>query len=424
MAAEKTLREFSVPAVTNVATGPAVDTAGKNFELRTGLITMVQASPFCGLPSEDANAHLQHFLELCDTIVIKDITPDVIRLRLFPFSLVGKAKRWFYQDKEAVTTWAKCSAAFLAKFFPISKTNALRGRIASFQQNASETIPEAWERLQEYILSCPHHGMENWMVLQNFYNGLTPMSKGHLDAAAGGAFLSLTTAGAKALIEKMVEHQSWGEDRTQPPAAKTQKGMHTVKETDMLAAKIDLLMKQLTERNQENPSNSVKAIDSHMTCEVCGEVGHSGNDCPETREDAAYINNGFRQQGGANQGNGWNNQSRSSFQGNSSFNSNQPSLKDLVLGQAKINESLTKKMLSNDKILENINRKLENLTSSLHNQLSFNKMFETQIAQRAAALPTEYKNNFENVKAVSTRGGKTTRDSPNPNADAGKDKEQ
>jgi len=65
--------------------------------------------------------------------------------------------------------------------------------------------------------------MENWMVLQNFYNGLTPMSKGHLYAAAGGAFLSLTTAGAKALIKKMVEHQSWGEDRTQPLAAKTQK---------------------------------------------------------------------------------------------------------------------------------------------------------------------------------------------------------
>jgi hypothetical protein len=34
--------------------------------------------------------------------------------------------------------------------------------------------------------------MENWLVLQNFYNGLTPMSKGHLDAAAGGVFLSLT----------------------------------------------------------------------------------------------------------------------------------------------------------------------------------------------------------------------------------------
>ena len=41
MATEKTLREFSMPVVTNMATGPAVDTVGKNFELRTGLITMV-----------------------------------------------------------------------------------------------------------------------------------------------------------------------------------------------------------------------------------------------------------------------------------------------------------------------------------------------------------------------------------------------
>src|ERR687888_2724420 len=74
--AQKSFREFSVPAIANVPTGPVVNVADKNFELRTGLITMVQASPFCGLPNEDANAHLQHFLELYNTIVIKDITAD------------------------------------------------------------------------------------------------------------------------------------------------------------------------------------------------------------------------------------------------------------------------------------------------------------------------------------------------------------
>jgi hypothetical protein len=58
--------------------------------------------------------------------------------------------------------------------------------------------------------------MENWLVLQNFYNGLTPMSKGHLDAAAGGAFLSLTIDGATALIDKIVANQGWSEDRTPP----------------------------------------------------------------------------------------------------------------------------------------------------------------------------------------------------------------
>jgi len=53
----------------------------------------------------------------------------------------------------------------LVKFFPMGKTNALRGRISNFQQNSMESIPEVWERLQEYILAYPHHGMKNWLVL-------------------------------------------------------------------------------------------------------------------------------------------------------------------------------------------------------------------------------------------------------------------
>jgi len=98
------------------------------------------------------------------------------------------------------------------------------------------------------------------------------------------------------------------------------------------------------------------------------------------------MNNEFRQ--GNN--NGWNNQSRpqgGNSNHNSNFNSNQPSLKDLVLGQAKINESLTKKITYNDKMLENISSKIEDLSSAIKNQLSFNKMIETQIAQIATDVP-------------------------------------
>ena len=106
------------------------------------------------------------------------------------------------------------------------------------------------------------------------------MSRGHLDTAARGAFHSLTIDGAMALINKMVSNQSWGE-------RKTQKGMHTVKETDMLSAKIDLLMKRLDEWAHEKKAmkGTVLAIDSQMTCEVYENVGYSGNDCPKTREE-------------------------------------------------------------------------------------------------------------------------------------------
>jgi hypothetical protein len=59
-------------------------------------------------------------------------------------------------------------------------------------------------------------------------------------------------------------------------------------------------------------------------------------------------NNGFRPQGGQ----GWN-QSHPYYQGHTgnqhSFNPNQPSIRDPVFGQVKINESLQKKLAANDK---------------------------------------------------------------------------
>jgi hypothetical protein len=90
--AEKSLRDYSTPTTDNVSLGPQGNLGNVGFELKTSLINMVQSSPFCGLPHEDANAHLQRFLNLCATIVIRDVEQDTIRLRLFPFSLIGKAQ--------------------------------------------------------------------------------------------------------------------------------------------------------------------------------------------------------------------------------------------------------------------------------------------------------------------------------------------
>jgi hypothetical protein len=84
----------------------------------------------------------------------------VVRLCLFPFSLLGKAKQWFYSNKATVSTWVK-QWFYSTKFFLLGKTNALWNKISTFQQLTDETITEAWECLQDYISSCPHHGMED-----------------------------------------------------------------------------------------------------------------------------------------------------------------------------------------------------------------------------------------------------------------------
>ena len=83
-----------------------------------------------------------------------------------------------------------------------------------------------------------------------------------------------------------------------------------------------------------------------------------GVEFPEYQEDAnIVINNSAPQQ----QRQGWNQQQRSTYQGKYPGNyyntPKQPSLRDLILEQARINEDISKKLAFNDKVLESINTK-------------------------------------------------------------------
>ena len=75
-----------------------------------------------------------------------------------------------------------------------------------------ESIVEPWKRLQEYIIAYRHHGMDEWLILLSFYNGLVTTSRAHIDAATGGSFLDMTITEAKAMVEKMVSNQGWSEE--------------------------------------------------------------------------------------------------------------------------------------------------------------------------------------------------------------------
>jgi hypothetical protein len=115
--AGKTVHEFSALTTANIWTRPIVNVGEDGFELKPALINMVQANQFCGKAHEDASAHLQHLLEVCRTFTIKGVSKDAILLHLFPFSLLGKAKQWFYANKDKNTKWEICSTAFLQSSF-------------------------------------------------------------------------------------------------------------------------------------------------------------------------------------------------------------------------------------------------------------------------------------------------------------------
>jgi hypothetical protein len=118
--------------------------------------------------------------------------------------------------------------------------------------------------------------MENWLFLQTFYHGLSTNTHEMMDAAAGGAFLSLTLTQATNLVEKMASNQAWNEER-QP--CNRERGMHHLKEVDMLSAKMDLLMKRLEDKAPEK-KEVMQLFESRMTCEECGNNGQSGSQFP------------------------------------------------------------------------------------------------------------------------------------------------
>jgi hypothetical protein len=69
------------------------------------------------------------------------------------------------------------------------------------------------------------------------------------------------------------------------------------------------------------------------------------------------------------------------------FNRNEPSLRDIIRDQVRIKDEVGKKIHATDKLLENVNAKIDSFIVATYNQPSFNKILETQIQQISTAIP-------------------------------------
>jgi hypothetical protein len=127
--------------------------------------------------------------------------------------------------------------------------------------------------------------MENWLLLQTFYHGLSTNTRETMDVAARGASLSLTLTQATNLVEKMTSNQAWNVERR---PRKKERGMHQLKEVDMLFAKMDLLMKRLEDKAPEK-EEVMQLFESRTTCEECGNTGHLGSQCRKLHQQQQPI---------------------------------------------------------------------------------------------------------------------------------------
>src|SRR3954471_25083604 len=68
-------------------------TSALSYEIKPALLNFVMKEQFSGAREDDA-LHLNNFVELCDMQKCKEVDGDIVKLKLFPFSLRGRAKAW------------------------------------------------------------------------------------------------------------------------------------------------------------------------------------------------------------------------------------------------------------------------------------------------------------------------------------------
>ncbi|KAG7585701.1 Integrase catalytic core [Arabidopsis thaliana x Arabidopsis arenosa] len=183
---------------------PAVQ--NNNFEIKSGLISMIQGNKFHGVPMEDPLDHLDEFDRLCSLTKINGVSEDGFKLRLFPFSLGDKAHIWEKNlPPGSITSWDDCKKAFLTKFFSNARTARLRNEISGFAQKNGESFCEAWERFKSYTNQCPHHGFSKASLLSTLYRGALPRIRMLLDTASNGNFQNKDVAEGWELVENLAQ---------------------------------------------------------------------------------------------------------------------------------------------------------------------------------------------------------------------------
>ncbi|GJT86740.1 reverse transcriptase domain-containing protein [Tanacetum coccineum] len=132
---------------------PEIEAA--NFEIKHGLLTLVQNKQFFGNDKEDPHAHIRYFNKITSTLRYPNVPTTSIKLMLFPFSLEGAARIWLEKEPpRSIQTWDDLVAKFINQFFPPSKTTNLRNEITNFKQRFDESFSEAWDRFKDLLRAC------------------------------------------------------------------------------------------------------------------------------------------------------------------------------------------------------------------------------------------------------------------------------
>ena len=110
----------------------------------------------------------------------------------------------------------------------------------------------------ETISACPHRGFDTWMLVNHFYDGMSPAMKQLLETMCGGDFLSKNPAEAMDFLNYVAEtSKAW--DEPNPREVETMKhttnqrgSIYSLSEDVELKAKLSTLTRRMEELEIRN----------------------------------------------------------------------------------------------------------------------------------------------------------------------------
>ncbi|GJW18205.1 hypothetical protein Tco_0025641 [Tanacetum coccineum] len=129
-----------------------------------------------------------------------------------------------------------------------------------------ETFYEAWDRFNDLLRACPHHGFSELHQLDTFYNALNSNDQDSLNSAAGGNFLDKMPRDCLRIIESKSKVRN---SRNKPVVAKVSSSTSTPGISSDVAELKDMVKALLLDKKNQSPAPTpVKAVEE--SCVTCG----------------------------------------------------------------------------------------------------------------------------------------------------------
>ncbi|KAK8698039.1 hypothetical protein V6N13_114171 [Hibiscus sabdariffa] len=349
-----------------------------------------------GRSFQDTRQHIRAFLEVCDSFRQQGAHEDVLKLKLFPYSLRYRARSWLSGvPAGSLESWADLGRSFLMRYNPPNMHTQLGNDISSFRQADDESM----------------------MML---------------DASANGTLLDKSPEEAFEILDRIANNDY------QFPTSRLGSGRRTsgkleLDANDSVSAQLSAITNLL--KNLQKPSDVREA--KALSCVHC-EGNHHATDCPVMHKQASYVGNfnrnsnnpysntynpGWRQHPNFS----WNNQggtnaSRSTRQQNTNaplgFQTNMPwhseSKGNAPVCSSNSMEATMQEFISTTKIMlqehsasiKHHGNMLQTQGALLQSHSSSLRALETQVGQIAQALQVRPQGNLPSNTEVTKINGK------------------